>query len=53
MCAAQHPQQFDVTPHEKRLVEDRARLRASFRKEYVKQVTNPHRHGHGGYLVKL
>ncbi|ODM90468.1 NADH dehydrogenase [ubiquinone] 1 beta subcomplex subunit 4 [Orchesella cincta] len=44
------PAQYDASPKEQRLVEDRARLRAEFRKEYVKQITNPHRHGHGGYL---
>ncbi|CAL8121642.1 unnamed protein product [Orchesella dallaii] len=50
MSSGQLPTQYDATPREMRLVEDRARLRAEFRKEYVKQITNPHRHGHGGYL---
>lgn len=45
------PTQFDVTPKEKRMVEERAKIRTEFRNEFVKQITNPHRHGHGGFLV--
>jgi len=38
---------------ERRLVQDRAALRAELRAEYVKQASNPFRHvkGDGGYLV--
>ena len=47
--------QFDVTAKERRMIEDRARLRAELRKEFVKQVTNPHRlsGSEGGYLVRI
>jgi len=44
--------QFDVSAKDRRLIEDRAKLRAELRKEFVKQVTNPHRQSgsEGGYL---
>jgi hypothetical protein len=44
-------EQYDVSPRELRNIEERAKIRADYRKEFVKQFTNPHRHGEGGYLV--
>ncbi|XP_021948526.1 uncharacterized protein LOC110846178 [Folsomia candida] len=43
-------EQYDVSPKELRNIQERAKIRADFRKEFVKQFTNPHRHGEGGYL---
>lgn len=40
----------DVTHEEKRLIEERAKLRAALKKEYVRQLTDPHKHGGGGAL---
>ncbi|XP_069194742.1 NADH dehydrogenase [ubiquinone] 1 beta subcomplex subunit 4 [Procambarus clarkii] len=39
-------------PTSSRAVEERAAVRAAVKREYLKQVTNPHRHasGEGGYL---
>jgi len=45
--------QYDVSAREKRLVEDRARLRSTLRAEYTKQITSPYnylKHGDGGYI---
>jgi len=45
--------QYDISAREKRLVEDRARLRSSLKAEYTKQVTSPYKyltHGDGGYI---
>jgi hypothetical protein len=46
--------QYDVSPAEKRVVEAYAKRRAALREEYIKQITNPHRHGtgEGGTLVR-
>jgi hypothetical protein len=46
--------QCDVSPAEKRSVEAYAKRRAALREEYIKQITNPHRHGtgEGGTLVR-
>ncbi|KAL3183320.1 hypothetical protein MRX96_000296 [Rhipicephalus microplus] len=40
----------DLTPEEKRLVEERAKLKAQLRQEYLRQLTDPHKHGSGGTL---
>jgi NADH dehydrogenase (ubiquinone) 1 beta subcomplex subunit 4 len=44
--------QYDVTAKNKRLVHEYAKRRAVLREEYIKQITNPHRHktGEGGTL---
>ncbi|XP_013784055.1 uncharacterized protein LOC106468189 [Limulus polyphemus] len=44
--------QVDASFEEKRAVAERAKLRAALKKEYIKQLTDPHRHasGEGGYL---
>jgi len=43
--------QYDETPKERRLVEERARIRSELRAHYVKQWTNPHRMTlDGGYI---
>uniref|UniRef100_R4V2S5 NADH dehydrogenase [ubiquinone] 1 beta subcomplex subunit 4 n=1 Tax=Coptotermes formosanus TaxID=36987 RepID=R4V2S5_COPFO len=39
--------QYDVSAKEKRLVETYAKRRLALREEYIKQITNPHRHGAG------
>jgi hypothetical protein len=46
--------QYDVSPATKRSVEAYAKRRAALREEYIKQITNPHRHGtgEGGTLVR-
>ena len=46
--------QYDVSAKGKRLVEEYAKRRAVLREEYIKQITNPHRHGtgEGGILVR-
>jgi hypothetical protein len=46
--------QFDVSAKEKSLVEAYAKRRLALREEYIKQITNPHRHGagEGGMLVR-
>ncbi|GFG33744.1 hypothetical protein Cfor_05104 [Coptotermes formosanus] len=46
--------QYDVSAKEKRLVETYAKRRLALREEYIKQITNPHRHGagEGGILVR-
>lgn len=46
--------QYDVPAKDKRLVEEYAKRRAILRDEYIKQITNPHRHGtgEGGTLVR-
>jgi hypothetical protein len=46
--------QYDVSAKDKRLVEAYAKRRAVLREEYIKQITNPHRHGtgEGGTLVR-
>ncbi|XP_069700382.1 NADH dehydrogenase [ubiquinone] 1 beta subcomplex subunit 4 [Periplaneta americana] len=38
---------YDVSTSEKRLVDEYAKRRAALRHEYIKQITNPHRHGTG------
>ena len=47
--------QFDTSAHERRLVDEYAKRRAALRQEYIKQITNPHRHGtgEGGTLVSF
>jgi len=44
--------QFDVSPKEIENIKKRAQLREIAKREYLKQVTNPYRHGtgEGGYL---
>jgi hypothetical protein len=46
--------QYDVPTKDKRLVEEYSKRRAVLREEYIKQITNPHRHGtgEGGTLVR-
>jgi hypothetical protein len=46
--------QYDVTAKDKRLVQEYTKRRAVLREEYIKQITNPHRHGtgEGGTLVR-
>ncbi|KAJ9573762.1 hypothetical protein L9F63_008845, partial [Diploptera punctata] len=39
--------QYDVSAAERRRVEEYAKRRAALRQEYIKQITNPHRHGTG------
>ncbi|XP_023720609.1 NADH dehydrogenase [ubiquinone] 1 beta subcomplex subunit 4 [Cryptotermes secundus] len=39
--------QYDVSEATKRSVEAYAKRRAILREEYIKQITNPHRHGTG------
>ncbi|KDR12405.1 uncharacterized protein LOC110836277 [Zootermopsis nevadensis] len=39
--------QLDVKPAEKRAVEAYSKRRVALREEYIKQITNPHRHGTG------
>jgi len=43
-------EQYDAAPRDLRNIEERRKLRTEFRKEFIKQFTNPHRHGEGGYL---
>ena len=45
--------QYDVSPQERRNIEDRARLRKELRREFLKLYENPHRMatGEGGYGV--
>ncbi|PSN53200.1 hypothetical protein C0J52_04504 [Blattella germanica] len=47
--------QFDASSADKRSVEEYAKRRAALRQEYIKQITNPHRHGtgEGGTLDSL
>uniref|UniRef100_A0A6B0UPF8 NADH dehydrogenase [ubiquinone] 1 beta subcomplex subunit 4 n=1 Tax=Ixodes ricinus TaxID=34613 RepID=A0A6B0UPF8_IXORI len=40
----------DVTHEEKRRIQERAKLRATLKQEYVRQITDPHKHGQGGLL---
>lgn len=40
-------QQYDISPEQRRLFEDRAKRRAVLRAEFLKQVTNPHIHATG------
>ncbi|XP_066993385.1 NADH dehydrogenase [ubiquinone] 1 beta subcomplex subunit 4 [Anabrus simplex] len=44
--------QYDVSAAKRRLLEDKAKQRAILRQEYIKQITNPHRHatGEGGVI---
>jgi hypothetical protein len=42
--------QYDISARERRNIEERARIRAELRKEFYKQITNPHR-TESGYLV--
>jgi hypothetical protein len=46
--------QYDVSEAMKRRVEAYAKRRALLREEYIKQITNPHRHGtgEGGTVVR-
>jgi hypothetical protein len=46
--------QYDVPAKDKSLVEEYAKRRLVLREEYIKQITNPHRHGtgEGGTLVR-
>lgn len=45
--------QLDASPRERRLVEERARMKADLKREYIKQWTNPHRMTlDGGYIVR-
>ncbi|XP_064489327.1 NADH dehydrogenase [ubiquinone] 1 beta subcomplex subunit 4-like [Ornithodoros turicata] len=40
----------ELSPEEKRLVQERAKLRSALKKEYIRQLTDPHKHGEGGVL---
>lgn len=40
----------DLSHEEKRLVQERAKLKAELRQEYIRQLTDPHKHGSGGVL---
>jgi hypothetical protein len=46
--------QYDDSAATKRTVEAYAKRRALLREQYIKQITNPHRHGtgEGGTLVR-
>jgi hypothetical protein len=46
--------QYDVSSSTKSAVEAYAKRRALLREEYIKQITNPHRHGtgEGGTVVR-
>lgn len=48
-------QQYDVSPAQRRLLEDRARRRATLRAEFLKQISNPHVHatGDAGGVVSI
>jgi hypothetical protein len=45
--------QVDESPKERRLIEERARMRHNLRTEYVKKWTNPYLHQglDGGFIV--
>lgn len=46
-------QQLDISDKEKELIKKRLQLRETLKKEYIKQITNPHRYatGEGGTVV--
>ncbi|KAH6929144.1 hypothetical protein HPB50_023854 [Hyalomma asiaticum] len=43
----------DLSHEEKRLVQERAKLKAELRQEYLRQLTDPHKHGSGGVLKEF
>lgn len=43
---------YDITPTEKRALQERAQRRAALRAEWQMKVTNPHK-GIGGYIVSV
>lgn len=47
--------QFDVSPAEQRLFQEKQQQRAALRAEYLKKIYDPHRHatGQGGYVVSF
>lgn len=42
---------FEQSPEERRILIEKAKRRAVLRADYLKQVTNPHKHGEGGCVV--
>uniref|UniRef100_A0A023FXG0 NADH dehydrogenase [ubiquinone] 1 beta subcomplex subunit 4 n=1 Tax=Amblyomma parvum TaxID=251391 RepID=A0A023FXG0_AMBPA len=40
----------ELSPDEKRIIQERAKLRAQLKQEYVRQITDPHKHAGGGIL---
>lgn len=42
--------QYDITPQEKRLIEERRKLRTNMKAQWQKLVSDPHSHKHGGYV---
>ncbi|XP_037579175.1 NADH dehydrogenase [ubiquinone] 1 beta subcomplex subunit 4 [Dermacentor silvarum] len=40
----------ELSHEEKRLIGERAKLKAQLRQEYLRQLTDPHKHGSGGTL---
>lgn len=42
---------FEQTADERRILIEKAQRRAVLRAEFIKQTTNPFRHGEGGTLV--
>lgn len=44
---------FEQTAEERRLLLERAKRRSVLRAEFLKQTSNPFRHGEGGTLVSL
>ena len=42
--------QYDITPEQKRLIEERSKLRTSMKAQWQKLVSDPHSHKHGGYV---
>jgi len=47
--------QYGLSTSEKRDFEEYAKRRTALREEYIKQITNPHRHGagEGGTVVRI
>ena len=43
---------YDITPDEKRAMQERAQMRSALKAEWQKKVTNPYR-GSGGYIVSV
>uniref|UniRef100_A0A0C9QZG3 NADH dehydrogenase [ubiquinone] 1 beta subcomplex subunit 4 n=1 Tax=Amblyomma americanum TaxID=6943 RepID=A0A0C9QZG3_AMBAM len=40
----------ELTPEEKRIIQERGKLRAQLKQEYVRQITDPHKQAAGGVL---
>lgn len=47
--------QFDVTPEQKSIIEEKAKRRLALREEFLKQASNPFKHasGEGGAVVSF